>query len=68
MAEDKYVKETLQTFEEHLAENQVDFGKTNFYLGSELTIDPKTERSTNEEANRLFTREYRQGFVLPEVG
>jgi hypothetical protein len=36
------------------------------YLGKELTIDPKTELSSNEAANRLFTREYRKGYELPE--
>lgn len=68
LADDKYVAETMVSFEEHLKEHNVDFDKTKFYLGAELTIDPKTELSTNEEANRLFTREYREGFVLPEVG
>jgi predicted dehydrogenase len=61
-----HVTETLASFEEHLKENGVDFNATKFYLGQELTIDPKTELSTDEAANRLFTREYRQGFELPE--
>jgi hypothetical protein len=30
-------------------------------------IDSTTERSTDAEANRLFTREYRKGFELPRV-
>ncbi len=68
LAENKYVAETLATFEEHLKENKVDFNLTRFYLGRELHIDPRTERSDSEEANRLFTREYRKGFELPEVG
>jgi predicted dehydrogenase len=67
LAENKYVAETLATFEEHLKENNVDFNETKFFLGQELTIDPKTERSDKADANRLFTREYRKGFVLPEV-
>lgn len=67
LADNKYAAETLATFEEHLKENGVDFDATKFYLGQELTIDPKTELSDNKEANRLFTREYRKGFVLPEV-
>ncbi len=36
------------------------------YLGKSLMIDPKTELSTDEAANKLFTREYRKGFELPE--
>src|SRR5262249_34129076 len=67
LADNKRVAETLTTFEEHLKENGVDFKVTPFYLGAELTVDPKTERSDNAEANRLFTREYRKGFELPEV-
>ncbi len=66
-AENKHVTETLTSFEDHLKENKVDFDLTKFYLGQELTIDPKTELSTDEAANRLFTREYRQGFILPEA-
>jgi predicted dehydrogenase len=65
-ADDKHVKETLDSFESHLAENGVDYGTTKFYMGRPLTIDPKTELSTDEAANKLFSREYRKGFELPE--
>jgi hypothetical protein len=67
LAENPHVAATLTSFEEHLKENDVDFDVTKFYLGQELTIDPKTERSTDEAANQLFTREYRRGFELPEA-
>lgn len=67
MAENKHVIQTLNSFENHLKENNVDFDATKFYLGAELTIDPKTELSDNAEANKFFTREYRAGFELPEV-
>jgi len=67
LADNKRVVETLASFEEHLKENGVDFNTTPFYLGAELTVDPKTELSDNAAANRLFTREYRKGFELPEV-
>lgn len=67
MANDKHVIETLTSFEEHLKENNVDFNETKYYLGQELSIDPKTELSTDETANRMFTREYRKGFELPVV-
>jgi hypothetical protein len=30
-------------------------------------IDPKTETSTDEAANRLFTKDYRKGYELPRV-
>jgi hypothetical protein len=67
MGQDRYVVETMESFEEHLKENGVDFKATKFFLGEELTLDPVTERSTSEEANQLFTRKYREGFVLPEL-
>jgi len=66
-ADNKHVVETLASFEEHLKENKVDFNLTKFYLGKELHVDPKTELSDSDEANRLFTREYRKGFELPEL-
>lgn len=67
LAGNRHVTETLTSFEEHLKENGVDFNATKFFLGRELSIDPRTERATDEEANRLFTRDYRKGFELPEV-
>jgi predicted dehydrogenase len=67
LAENPHVAATLTSFEEHLKENDVDFDVTKFYLGQELSIDPKTERSTDEAANRLFTREYRRGYEMPEA-
>ena len=67
MADNKPVKETLDSFEAHLKDNGVNFETTKFYLGRELTIDPKTELSTDSEANRLFTRQYRKGYELPEL-
>jgi hypothetical protein len=57
----------METFEAHLKENGVDFNATKLYLGQELNIDPVTELSTSEEANQLFKRKYREGFVLPEL-
>jgi hypothetical protein len=62
----RYVKDTFESFEEYVKDNKVDFNETKLYLGKELTIDPKTELSTDEAANRLFTREYRKGYELPE--
>jgi hypothetical protein len=45
----------------------VDVSKTKLSLGRELAIDPKTEKSSDAEANRLFTRDYRKGYELPRV-
>jgi len=66
-ADNKHVTETLVSFEAHLQEAGVDFKATKFFLGQELTIDPKTELSSDPAANQLFTREYRKGFELPRV-
>lgn len=65
MADNPHVVATLTTFEDHLRENGVDLSATKLYLGQPLTIDPKTELSTDPAANQLFTREYRAGFELP---
>ncbi len=66
-ANDQHVVDTWDSFEAYYRENDVDFATTKLTLGRELTIDPKTERSTDTEANRLFTRDYRKGFELPRV-
>ena len=66
-AGDTHVAQTLESFEEHLKHNGVDFSATKLTLGRELTIDPTSELSTDAMANRLFTREYRKGYELPRV-
>ena len=66
-ADDPHVAATWESFEGYLADNPIDFDATKLSLGRELTIDPQTERSTDAEANRLFSREYRRGYELPRV-
>jgi hypothetical protein len=66
-ADDPHVAATWESFEGYLADNPIDFDATKLSLGRELTIDPQTERSTDAEANRLFSREYRKGYELPRV-
>jgi hypothetical protein len=61
------VADTWDSFEAYCREDNVDFTATKLTLGRELTIDPAAERSTDAEANRLFTRDYRKGFELPRV-
>jgi predicted dehydrogenase len=59
-------QDTLVTMEEHLTANTIPLAKTNYMLGRRLAIDPKAERFTNsDDANRMLTREYRKGFVVP---
>jgi len=66
-AGDDRVARTLESFEAHLRENAVDTGVTPLLLGREYAIDPQTERSTDDDANRLFTKDYRKGYELPRV-
>jgi predicted dehydrogenase len=66
-ADDPHVKASLDTFQTYLKDNAVDVSKTKLTLGRELVIDPATEKSTDGEANRLFTRDYRKGYELPRV-
>jgi len=62
--------EALDSWErmnEHLVANQVDLGKDQLALGEFLKLDPKTEKFIgNAAADKLLTREYRAGFVVPE--
>jgi len=66
-ADDPRVKASLDTFQGYLKDNAVDVSKTRLMLGRELAIDPATEKSSDAEANRLFTRDYRKGYELPRV-
>lgn len=60
------VTDALGRMEEHLAANEVDLKKTPAALGPVLTMNPQTERFTNNEAaNKLLTREYRKPYVVP---
>jgi hypothetical protein len=63
----KAVSDTFASFEKHLAANNVDVAETPYAVGRELVIDPVTEKSSDAEANRLFAREYRQGYELPKA-
>jgi hypothetical protein len=65
---DSAAQETLARFEEHLARNSVDLKKNKATLGASLKMDGKAERFVdNMKANELLTREYRKGFVVPEM-
>ncbi|NBT14183.1 MAG: twin-arginine translocation signal domain-containing protein [Planctomycetia bacterium] len=66
-ADDPHVAATWESFESYLADHAIDYDATKLALGRELTIDPRTERSADAEANRLFGREYRRGFELPRA-
>ena len=59
---------TLARTVDHLQTNGVDLEKTPLSLGPQLTFDPEKVRFTDSaEANALLTREWREGFVCPDV-
>ena len=44
-------------------------GNISYRVGRELKFDGRTERFVNDaEADKLLTREYRQGFAVPKLG
>jgi hypothetical protein len=65
IARDADVNEACLRLFEHLDRNGVDLDKTKLHLGATLAMDPKTERFADAAANRLATRDYRAGFVVP---
>ena len=55
---------------EHLGANHVDLGKTPAILGAALTVDPQAERFTGADAaaaNAMLKRDYRAGYVVPQL-
>lgn len=64
---DAEMAEALSRMEEHLAANQVDLKKTPATLGKVLKVEVKTEQFIgNRKASELWTRDYRNAFVVPE--
>ncbi|MGI9428192.1 MAG: Gfo/Idh/MocA family protein [Bythopirellula sp.] len=60
--------ESFQRMTAHLAANLVDVSSSELTLGPVLKMDPQAERFTsNEQANALLTREYREPFTVSEV-
>ncbi len=62
------VSDSLSRMVEHLEANKVDVSGPELAIGPWLEMDPKTERFTNnEKANTMLTREYREGFEVPDL-
>jgi len=62
---DAEANDTLARMEEHLGDNRINLRDTNVMVGRRLTMNPSTERFSDDEANTMLTREYRAGFVVP---
>jgi predicted dehydrogenase len=64
--DDKDANETLERMEEHLRGNELKLQDLRLRVGPRLEIDAGTEAFVrNDEANRMLTRDYREGFVVP---
>ncbi|MDO4569825.1 MAG: Gfo/Idh/MocA family oxidoreductase [Planctomycetia bacterium] len=61
-------KATLQRTVDHLVANGVDLDATPLSLGPQLIFDPEKECFVDcDEANKMLTREWREGFVCPDA-
>jgi predicted dehydrogenase len=66
LGDNREANETLTRMVDHLRGNNVALDKAMLTVGARLTVDPRAENfGTNQEANRLLTREYRKGFEVP---
>jgi len=51
----------------HPACMHIHMGNIAYRVGRTLTFDPKTERFSDEDANKFLKREYRKGFEVPQL-
>ena len=68
-AGDTEALETLDRFQQHLRDNQVDPDTTKVTVGPKLTLTKNEEftGSRSAEANKMLTREYRAPYVVPKT-
>jgi len=67
LGDNKQIVEAFGNIRENLQVVGVDLAETEYILGRELKLDPKTERFIgDDEANALLSRAYREPFVVPE--
>ncbi|MDH5380296.1 MAG: gfo/Idh/MocA family oxidoreductase, partial [Cyclobacteriaceae bacterium] len=51
----------------HLSSGLAHLGNIAYRLGKVLKFDPKTEKFVNDkEADKMLTRDYREGFEVPD--
>ncbi len=67
---DAPLAEAYGRMREHLAANNVDFGRTPATLGVTLAVDPAAEKFTGSSAkgaNAMLKRDYRASFIVPQL-
>ncbi|SFI47210.1 Gfo/Idh/MocA family protein [Planctomicrobium piriforme] len=68
VAGNKLWEDSYKRMAEHLAANGVDINDPKLHVGPWLEMDQATERFTNNDAaNKLLTRDYRKGYVVPDA-
>ncbi len=65
--DNKEAYESFGRMEEYLQTNKFSLSDMKYRLGRKLTIDPKTELTDDENANKILTGTYRPPFVVPET-
>jgi predicted dehydrogenase len=68
LGDNKEIVEAFDRMAEHLTkDNSISLDGQKYRLGRKLLLDGKAEMFVNDaEANKLLTRDYRKGFVVPE--
>jgi Oxidoreductase family, NAD-binding Rossmann fold/Oxidoreductase family, C-terminal alpha/beta domain/TAT (twin-arginine translocation) pathway signal sequence len=65
--DDKDAGESLEKLEEHFNDHMLPLDSTKVRVGKKLAIIPKTESFSDDKvADKMLTRDYRKGFVVPE--
>lgn len=69
LATDKDGAAALESMKKHLVDAAgVDLAKTQYRVGRALAWDAKAERfPSDDEANKMLTREYRKAYVVPDA-
>ncbi len=67
LGDNKEVVESLAFLKENLQAVGVSLTDNTYSLGRQLEFDPRTEKFTDKDANKMLTRDYRKGFVVPET-
>ena len=65
----EFTQKAIDAVFQNMSDALPDLKDPQYQLGPKLTFDPKAEKFVgNEQANALLTREYREPFVVPDLG